>query len=76
MASDESRMFSTHFADGKPAEKHTQSNTITDYPGKQAVSFSFFLTFFCVLLFFLCVFFFVSDQKMLPSMSHTQQSIV
>ena len=42
MASDESRMFSTHFADGKPAEKHTQSNTITDYPGKQAVSFSFF----------------------------------
>ena len=42
VASDESRMFSTHFTDDKPAEKHTQPNAITDYPGKQAVSFSFF----------------------------------
>ena len=46
-------------ADRKPTEKHPNS----DYPGQQAVSFSFL---------WLC---FVSGQKTLPAISHTHQSI-
>ena len=63
VASDESRICSNHFVDGKPTEKTPQPNIITDYPGQQAVGFS---------LLRLC---FISDQKTLPVISHTHQSI-
>ena len=45
--------------DVMPTEKHPNP----DYPGQKAVSFS---------IFWLC---FISDQKTLPAISHTHQSI-
>ena len=59
VASDESRTCSNHFVDRKPTEKHPNP----DYPGQQAVSFSFL---------WLC---FISDQKTLSAISHAHQSI-
>ena len=59
VASDESRICSNHFVDGKPTEKHCNP----DYPGQQALSFSFL---------WLC---FILDQKTLPAINHAHQSI-